>query len=86
MSFLLPPGFGSMSMGMPIIEDRNMVDVVEDWSGVRSKSRAERRRKRGFPQRIVYREVPKKEVYQFQGKLVMHPEMARALRNSLQST
>lgn len=70
--------------GMQIIEDRKMVDIVEDWSGVRSKSRAARRRKRGFPQRVVYREVPKKEVYQFQDKLVMHPEMARILRNRLQ--
>lgn len=67
--------------GMRIIEDRSLVDTVEDWSQVRSPSRARRRRKLGHPQRIVFRQVPKEEVYVIEGRtMVMHPETARKLR------
>lgn len=69
-----------MMGGMRIIEDPGMVDWIEDWSDVRSPSRAIRRRKRGFPQRITRRAVPKTVAYSIEGKLVMHPEMARLLR------
>jgi hypothetical protein len=48
-------GFGATR----IIEDRNLVDYVEDRSKVRSPSRARRRLKRGFRQNIVMREVAK---------------------------
>lgn len=69
--------------GMRIIEDWAMVDVVEDWSDVRSPSRARRRLKRGFKQRLRYRAVPKPEAYVIDGALVMHPEMAKKLRRRL---
>jgi hypothetical protein len=67
--------------GMRIIEDRTLVDVVEDWSRVRSPSRARRRRKLGHPQRIYSREVPREDVYVVEGHtMIMHPEAARKLR------
>ena len=72
-------------LGARIIEDRNLVDAVEDWSRVRSPSRARRRRKRGFPQNIVFRQVPKKEVYSLDGgrTLVMHPDIAREMERQI---
>lgn len=76
MSALLSP-FG----GMQIFEDPNMLDIVEDWSAVRSPSRARRRRKK-HKQRIVVRYVPKTEAYQVGNRLYMHPEMARKLRTA----
>jgi hypothetical protein len=68
--------------GLRIIENRHMVDgPLEDWSNVRSPSRAARRRKRGFPQRIRIFYRPKRIAYQLiDGTLVMHPELARELR------
>jgi len=69
--------------GLQIIEDRHMVDIVEDWSDVRSPSRAARRRKRGFPQRIRIMEVPKKEAYRMGNKVVMHPVRAMELRRQI---
>lgn len=67
--------------GVRIIADINMVDPIEDWSEVRSHARAKRRRKRGFPQRIKTRYVPKKHAYAMHGgrTLVMHPELAKEL-------
>lgn len=69
--------------GTQIITDRNMVDPVEDWSGVRSKSRAARRRRQGYRQRIVIRYVPKKEIFQMGNKLVMHPDMVKELEHQI---
>jgi len=42
----------SYDTGFKIIEDASLTFFEEDWSEVRSRARAERRRKRGFPQRI----------------------------------
>jgi len=68
-----------------IIEDANLLDTVEDWSRVRSPARARRRRKRGFPQNIVYRSVPKRDIYSLDGgrTLVMHPAIAREVRRKI---
>jgi hypothetical protein len=73
-------GFCSFG-GARIVEDRNLVDYVEDWSKVRSPSRARRRLKRGFAQNILMREVPRQTVYSFNNgrTLVMHPDVAREL-------
>lgn len=70
---------------MRVVESWLMVERIEDWSGVRSPSRARRRLKRGFPQRIVIREVPKKEAISIDGGITyyMHPVAARALRDAL---
>jgi hypothetical protein len=43
-----------------IVENASLVDYVEDWSRVRSPSRARRRLKRGFRQNIVTCAVPQK--------------------------
>lgn len=66
--------------GFRIIEDINMVDYREDWSQVRSPSRALRRRKRGHRQRIVIRSVPRKDVFVIGNHtMVMHPTVAAEL-------
>ena len=69
-------------MGLRVVEDVFMTDTVEDWSQVRSPSRARRRRRQGHPQRIRYVQVPKADVYLI-GKpahtMVAHPEAIRAL-------
>lgn len=67
--------------GVRIVEDPNMVDPVEDWSEVRSPSRAKRRKARGFRQRIKTVYVPKKTAYALDNgrMMVMHPEMRRQL-------
>ncbi len=60
-----------------IVDDIAMSKTVEDWSRVRSKGRAARRRKRGFRQNIDFRVVPKMEVFRFGDRLVMHSQMLR---------
>ena len=72
-----------MTFGMDIIESEAMVDYVEDWSRVRSPSRAIRRRRRGFPQNIVTRAVPKPGGFRMGNKLVMHPVIAAQLRKRI---
>lgn len=69
-------------IGARIVEDRSLVNMVEDWSLVRSPGRARRRRRLGHPQNIIIRAVPKTEVFSIDGgrTLVMHPEVATALR------
>lgn len=61
--------------GIRLVPDPHMVDVIEDWSEVRSPSRAARRRRQGHPQRIRYREIPKPEFYHLPGQhlIVAHP-------------
>jgi hypothetical protein len=72
-------GLGSIA-GLRIVEDASLSDPVEDWSRVRSPARAARRRRRGFPQRIVIRRVPWPDVYRVgDDMLVMHPATAAAL-------
>lgn len=68
-----------------IFEDIRLTDAVEDWSQVRSRSRAERRRKQGHPQRVRTLLVPKKHAFSTDGgrTLYMHPETAREFRRAL---
>jgi hypothetical protein len=75
----LGPGYFN---GVQIVESLAMVDHVEDWSGVRSPSRARRRRKQGHPQRIKITTTPKKQAYAIEGgrKVIMHPDMAQELK------
>lgn len=72
--------FGRSYLGIDIIEDENMTVTTEDCSQVRSPSRAQRRRKRGFPQRIKYVVSPSPAIYRVGDKVVMHPEMGRQMR------
>jgi hypothetical protein len=62
--------------GVRIVKDIHMTDVVEDWSRVRSPSRARRRLRYGHPQNVVFRNVPKKDVFYLEGGnvIVGHPE------------
>lgn len=66
--------------GLRIVEDPHMVETVEDWSDVRSPSRAARRRRQGHRQRIRYVTRPKQQVISGMGCLIMHPEVAARLR------
>lgn len=60
--------------GMRLLADPRMTEPVEDWSEVRSPSRAARRRRQGHLQRIRYVERPKPEVYRIGDCLVAHPD------------
>lgn len=66
--------------GLRIVEDPYMVETVEDWSHVRSPSRASRRRRQGHRQRIRLLIRPKQQVISGMGRLIMHPEVAARLR------
>ena len=61
-----------------IRESRLLVDYVEDWSDVRSPSRAARRRKQGHPQNIRVVAVPKQEGYQIGNYIFVHPDALAA--------
>lgn len=66
--------------GFKIALDPSMLD--EDWSRVRSRGRARRRRDRGFRQNIRF--SPKKLAYQIgPDKLVMHPAMYAELKRAV---
>ncbi len=66
-----------------LVDDLAMVDYVEDWSKVRSPSRAIRRLKRGFKQNIATKAIPKKEAFSFNGNVIMHSEMYRKLKEAV---
>lgn len=68
-----------------IVEDASLVDYVEDWSKVRSPSRARRRLRRGIRKSIPMKSVPNKTVYSIDNgrTLVMHPEVARAMERQI---
>jgi hypothetical protein len=72
--------------GIRILASEHMpTDTVEDWSRVRSPGRAARRRRQGHPQRIGYRQEPKRMVVHdtAQNVLYVHPvifdEIAEAI-------
>lgn len=63
-------------MGIPIyINDVLMSKTIEDWSKVRSPSRAKRRMKYGHKQNVVYRIVPREEVLVIDNKYFMHTQI-----------
>lgn len=71
--------FGHDISGLKVITDINMTIPYEDWSEVRSKGRARRRRKK-HQQRIRIINIPNtKEVYRIGNAFVMHPEMKKLL-------
>jgi hypothetical protein len=73
-------------MQFRFVEDWQLVDRIEDWSGVRSPARARRRRRRGFPQRIKVFEVPKPEVYQAPGGMIIgHPVTIAKLKEQIRA-
>jgi len=60
-------------MGMRVISTLMMVEWKEDWSRVRSPSRARRRMKCGFHQNIVKSQVPRKDALIINGTMYVHP-------------
>lgn len=68
--------------GMKVIETLWMVDQREDFSEVRSPSRALRRRKRGYPQRIKYVSVPRQQAVVIDDTIFVHPVIAQLLWSS----
>ena len=70
--------------GLKIIEDASMVNTIQDWSLSKSRARAERRLKRGYPQRMRYIKVPKQKIYIIGDNCaVMHPTLADKLRQQI---
>ncbi|UXO93949.1 hypothetical protein Pan3_27 [Pseudanabaena phage Pan3] len=65
----------SASSPMRFVSNSSLVIVEEDWSQVRSKGRAARRRKQGHPQRIVVRHYPDPKLYHVpaNGVIYGHP-------------
>ncbi len=76
---------GGRVMGVRIIENDLLTVLAEDWSKVRSPSRAKRRLKQGHRQRIRHYYRPDPKAYKLpDGTVVMHPAMAQALRQRLE--
>lgn len=85
MTMLWDRSFAISEPASRIVEDASLVDYVEDWSRVRSPSRALRRIKRGIRKSLPMKAVPNKTVYSIDNGrvLVMHPEVARAVERQL---
>lgn len=66
------------------MEDKYLTMDVEDWSDVRSPSRAARRLKMGHKQRIKYLTVPSDQIYRIGDVMVMHPAKVLELKSKLQ--
>lgn len=71
--------------GMRIVETDMVGDAWQDWSGVRSPSRARRRLRQGHPQRIVtrYRANGTYMHDQINGVIYAHPHDVVRLRQAL---
>jgi len=69
--------------GVKIIESLHATKTVEDWSRVRSPSRAARRLKRGFRQNIVRREEP--AAFQIGTQMIVHPAILSEIRRVMAS-
>ena len=71
-------------MGLNIlVNDEVMSNTIEDWSNVRSPSRAKRSLMRGFTQNIIYKKVPKKEIIKFGDSLMMHSQTKKEMVKQL---
>lgn len=72
--------------GFRIVASEMMpTDTVEDWTHVRSPSRAARRRRQGHRQRIVYRQEPRREILfvEAQNTMFMHPAVLAGFEAAL---
>lgn len=71
-------------IGVRIIESWEISKMVEDWSEVRSPSRAVRRLRQGHKQRVKRMKVPADPIYDKQRNIIYaHPEHARILRQQV---
>lgn len=68
---------------MQIIESLYMTEPYDDWSAVRSPSRALRRMRYGCRQNVVTRQRPRKDAIVFNGVAHMHPVTAQECRRIL---
>lgn len=75
---------GLFPVGMQIFESIHLTKQHEDWSEVRSPSRAARRRAQGHPQRIRIVSVPDPNAYMIDGSVYMHPVTAQEFRRQLE--
>lgn len=67
-------------IGARVQESIHATEPAEDWSRVRSPSRAIRRMKQGHRQNVRYYRKP--SAYQIGGVIYAHPEIIRTLRAS----
>lgn len=76
-----------LGMQMRFVEDRSLIEWREDWSRVRSPSRARRRMRRGFPQNIMRFAVPHPDVHhnKLTGTFYGHPETIAKLKEQLRA-
>ena len=65
--------------GMPVMTSLLLTVPFEDWSEVRSKSRARRRMKRGYKQNVRHLQLPDPNVFVINNTIHGHPETIRAL-------
>jgi hypothetical protein len=70
-------------LGVRIVEDERAHDLIEDWSRVRSPSRAARRLRQGHRQNI--RIAARPAAYTIDGgrTVIMHPTLAAELRRQV---
>lgn len=71
-------------MGFQLIEDRYMTIPHEDWSRVRSPSRAIRRMRQGHRQNVRHIQVPNPDLVRAGNMLIGHPETLRQLVHKAQ--
>ncbi|MBS7545674.1 hypothetical protein [Ancylobacter oerskovii] len=74
---------GPTYMGLRIVQSRLLERTIEDWSRVRSPSRAARRRRRGHRQNIDVTVTPDPAIYRVGDTMVMHPATYLELRRRL---
>lgn len=74
--------FTPATFGVRIIESVEAYEPFEDWSRVRSPSRAARRRRQGHPQNIVIRHKPI-AMEHIDGTLIVHPAIADQMRREI---
>lgn len=76
---------GQNALSVKIVESVYMTEVIEDWTRVRSPSRAKRRMRYGHRQNIQYHTVPRRDVISLDGgrTLVCHPAVLRELGKRL---
>lgn len=76
--FVILPG------GVRIIENKHLTKTVEDWSRVRSPSRALRRMRRGFRQNVRLVIVPRGDLVTFDNgrSFYGHPETVAKIKTA----
>jgi hypothetical protein len=70
--------------GMPIVTSLMHTVPAQDWSRVRSPSRAIRRMRRGFAQNIRHWQAPSPEIFVVGGTIHCHPVTLHKLQQRLQ--